>query len=340
MTNVPEPAKGKSWRNVLPVHPAADLFPLMSPDELRELGEDIKKNGLRQRVMLWRGKLLDGRNRLDAMEAAGIPVWIKRTEGAPWINYEITRNGKRRTDVANEPWDIGDDPYAYILSANIHRRHLTAEQRRELIAKVIEAHPEKSDRQIAEMVKRDHKTVGSVRREQEDVGNIPHVEARTDTKGRKQPTKKKQRAKAHCEIETRDESGRVSRSGVSPEAAKRMLQDDGDDPGVVTSEEFKSNILDTIDRHKAWARAYKKVFKKVSEVWALDQTSKDEVSAAIDGLINTWQSLQRAVERQAPTATPIQEVEPEITTAVTYTATPARAPVEMPDMPEFLVRTA
>src|SRR5215813_9299133 len=34
-----------TWRDHLPVHPAADLFPLMSEPELRELGEDIKKNG-------------------------------------------------------------------------------------------------------------------------------------------------------------------------------------------------------------------------------------------------------------------------------------------------------
>jgi hypothetical protein len=32
----------KSWRDVLPIHPAAELFPLMSPGELRALGEDIK----------------------------------------------------------------------------------------------------------------------------------------------------------------------------------------------------------------------------------------------------------------------------------------------------------
>src|SRR5438046_8328304 len=36
-----------SWRNVLKIHPAADLFPMMTADELKALGEDIKKNGLR-----------------------------------------------------------------------------------------------------------------------------------------------------------------------------------------------------------------------------------------------------------------------------------------------------
>ena len=42
--------------------------------------------------------------------------------------------------------DAETDPYAYVLSANVHRRHLTAEQKRELIAKVLKAQPEKSNR--------------------------------------------------------------------------------------------------------------------------------------------------------------------------------------------------
>jgi hypothetical protein len=63
--------KQASWRDVLPVHPAAELFPVMSEGVIKELGEDIKKNGLRSPVVLWRDyeghlSLLDGRNRLDA----------------------------------------------------------------------------------------------------------------------------------------------------------------------------------------------------------------------------------------------------------------------------------
>jgi hypothetical protein len=42
----------KSWRDVLPIHPAAELFPLMSPGELRALGEDIKTNKLHEPVAL------------------------------------------------------------------------------------------------------------------------------------------------------------------------------------------------------------------------------------------------------------------------------------------------
>jgi hypothetical protein len=83
----------KPWRECIAIHPAAELFPLMSPDELRELGEDIKKNGLGLPIVIFaelmvpgepdpsarhRYSLLDGRNRLDAMEAVGINFCLKR----------------------------------------------------------------------------------------------------------------------------------------------------------------------------------------------------------------------------------------------------------------------
>ena len=57
---------------------------------------------------------------------------------------------------------------------NVHRRHLTAEQKRELIAKLLKAQPENSNRAIANATKVvDHKTVGKVRTDMEDRGEIP-----------------------------------------------------------------------------------------------------------------------------------------------------------------------
>jgi hypothetical protein len=44
----------KWWRDVLKVHPAAELFPPMSPDELQALGEDIKANGLTAPIIVWK----------------------------------------------------------------------------------------------------------------------------------------------------------------------------------------------------------------------------------------------------------------------------------------------
>lgn len=47
-------------------HSAAEIFPLMSKEELAGLVADIKKHGLREPVVLHDGKILDGRNRLQA----------------------------------------------------------------------------------------------------------------------------------------------------------------------------------------------------------------------------------------------------------------------------------
>ena len=167
----------KPWRDALPIHPAAELFPLMSQDELRELAEDIKKYGLKSRVTFWTEKpgeekfLLDGRNRLDAMELVDLD---------PHSCSQVTLYGNQ-----------GVDPYAYVISANIHRRHLTVEQRRELIAKLLKADPTKSDRQIAKAVDASHPHVAKVREELEKAGDVETVTTRTDTRGRQQPAKRR-----------------------------------------------------------------------------------------------------------------------------------------------------
>jgi hypothetical protein len=188
-----------SWRDVLKIHPAAEIFPLMPPDELRALGEDIKKNGLHEAVVLFAEEggggiyreteqlLLDGRNRLDAMEAVGLTTikegrlyLMDRFDGGYVVKYRLWKSAV-----------TGFDPYAFVISANIRRRHLTAEQKRELIAKLIKAQPEKSDRQIAETVKASPTTVGTVRREMEGKGEVSKLDTRTDAKGVKQPAHKK-----------------------------------------------------------------------------------------------------------------------------------------------------
>jgi hypothetical protein len=164
-------------------HPLADLFPLMEGDEFDALVADIKANGLREQIVLYEGKVLDGRNRYRALRALGVsPVDIPRHPFGSFCGRDAL--------PARDP---GRDPAGFVASRNIHRRHLSAEQKRELIAKLIKAQPERSNRQIAKQVKVDHKTVGAARAGLEGRGEIPHVERRTDTKGRKQPTKKRKR---------------------------------------------------------------------------------------------------------------------------------------------------
>lgn len=99
----------------LPVHPAADVFPMLAEDELEELAEDIKENGLVYPIVIGdlEGKrvLVDGRNRREACKRAGV---------AP------------HTDRLN-----GQDPVAYIWSANAKRRNVTKGQLAMVQAKTV-----------------------------------------------------------------------------------------------------------------------------------------------------------------------------------------------------------
>jgi len=150
------------WRAHISVHPAADAFPLLSQKELKELAGDIKRNGLQTSIVVWSAEtdakyqLLDGRNRLDALalidqlavDGQG-RLCIKKADGA--------------LGLIDHQHIVGGDPEKHANSFNLHRRHLTPEQRRERIAKLIKEQPEKSDRQIAAAAEASPTTVGTVR---------------------------------------------------------------------------------------------------------------------------------------------------------------------------------
>jgi hypothetical protein len=176
------------------------MFPLMSEAELLKLGKDIKKNGLRSPIVLYdegqdinpaNYSLLDGRNRLDALELVGVPFKLVIEGRNPNKKWNLIGPFLR---VVHPPIRIQrDDPYDYVISANIHRRHLTAEDKRKVIADVIKAKSELSNRRIAEMANADHKTVGAVRDNLEATGEIPQLKKTTgkDGKARKRPTSKR-----------------------------------------------------------------------------------------------------------------------------------------------------
>jgi hypothetical protein len=230
-----------SWRDILPIHPAAELFPLMTPAELHELSEDIKTNGLQIPITVmvdkrgdeWTYQLIDGRNRLDAIELAGFnTIAAKRSAGRAarrkvgmecGLDTFLGLPGMNDTKVAINYISPPDDVYAFVASANVHRRHLTAEQKHDLIAKVIKATPEKSDRQIAEATKSNRTTVGQIRKTLEKAGDVSIVDTRTDSKGREQPAHKASTAKpaaATSTTTTCDDIGPASTSEMARKDAE------------------------------------------------------------------------------------------------------------------------
>jgi len=91
------------------VHELANLFPLMHGHEYRELKNSIKENGLREPIVLHKGKILDGRNRYRACCELGIEILTCKPDG---------------------------DPLKIIIDLNLHRRHLSESQRAMVAASI------------------------------------------------------------------------------------------------------------------------------------------------------------------------------------------------------------
>ena len=83
-------------------HPAADVFPLLSKDEITALAADIRTNGQRLRVLLQQADdgadlVLDGRNRLLACEEAGLEPRLACVEPtADAVQVIVSTNLARR----------------------------------------------------------------------------------------------------------------------------------------------------------------------------------------------------------------------------------------------------
>lgn len=86
-------------------HPASTLFPLMDGADLAALVDDVRAHGLLEPIVTYEGMVLDGRNRLRACELAGVEPQI--VEWSP----------------------DGMSPTEWVVSMNLHRRHLTTAQR-------------------------------------------------------------------------------------------------------------------------------------------------------------------------------------------------------------------
>ena len=96
--------RGGEVERKLAVHPLADLIPVMADSDLERFLDDVKANGVNDPIILFEGKVLDGKHRLWAAKRLGKPLRIREFKG--------------------------DDAAArtYVFSANIYRRHLTGAQ--------------------------------------------------------------------------------------------------------------------------------------------------------------------------------------------------------------------
>jgi hypothetical protein len=90
------------------LHPLCTLFPRMPEAEFDALVADVSANGLHQPITLFEDQILDGAHRYVACQRAGVePQFVEFA---------------------------GNDPTAFVLSTNLHRRHLSAGQQAVIVA--------------------------------------------------------------------------------------------------------------------------------------------------------------------------------------------------------------
>jgi N6-adenosine-specific RNA methylase IME4 len=87
-------------------HPIAEIFPLLPDGELQRLAEDIRLHGLKEPVLLFESKILDGRNRALACTLAKIAPTFTTFAGS-----------------------TAAEAIAHVWSTNMQRRHLTESQK-------------------------------------------------------------------------------------------------------------------------------------------------------------------------------------------------------------------
>jgi hypothetical protein len=132
----------------LPFHPLAEIFPAMSAGELAELVADMRENGFRvgEEIVLIRldaderarlgaasdWAILDGRHRyLAAVEAGIFPADVDPETRWEFIHFDTEGINGLFTDA-----DVAKGPLAFVISRNLHRRHLSDRQRVSVAAKI------------------------------------------------------------------------------------------------------------------------------------------------------------------------------------------------------------
>jgi hypothetical protein len=94
-------------------HSLALIFPAMDAEALENMAADIKQNGQRDPIVLHEGKILDGVQRQAACEKANVTPSYSHWENLP-------------------EWKRKGGPLAFVISENLHRRHMTTGQRAEI----------------------------------------------------------------------------------------------------------------------------------------------------------------------------------------------------------------
>lgn len=140
-------------------HELAGMFPLIPPGfELDQLAADIKKNGLVEPILLYEGKVADGRNRYNACKIAKVTPTVEDWDGTEeeLITLIVSKNLRRR--------HLNESQRAMAAAGIEPRLKAAAKKRQALRANLPEVEKGKSVDKAAEMLNVSGRTVQSAKK--------------------------------------------------------------------------------------------------------------------------------------------------------------------------------
>lgn len=133
-------------------HPLAALMPMIKAEPFERLKADIAANGLREKIKLFRGMILDGRNRYKALRA------LAEDEDSPI---------KLEAKFFEEFIGTEDQAQTYVVSTNVIRRQLSDADKKMVVKNLLARFPGLANREIARIGGFSHSFVGKVKEELE-----------------------------------------------------------------------------------------------------------------------------------------------------------------------------
>lgn len=205
----------------LELHPLCTLFPRLAGAEFEALKADIATHGLRQPIITHDGLILDGGNRYRACVEAGVEPTLEEFAGENLVSF--------------------------VLSANLHRRHLSAGQQAAIVASA-------QDWAGAQPVGRPGKSgnvagLNSVADRAGQSGASERTQRMADTVAKKSPELARQ--VAHGEISLPKALEQVAPRAPAPQSAPAVSApaanaDDHDEPDLLAELESAQKEIDRL----------------------------------------------------------------------------------------------
>jgi hypothetical protein len=270
-------------------HPAADVFPMLTTDELSDLADDIETNGQQYPIVVFEKQIIDGRNRFAACKLRKLTPEFTDFNGTE------------------------DDVVPFVISSNLARRHMNKGQCAMAAAMMYQLHNVIEGKDLAKIVGVSEKTISYARQVLNADIEGAEVQAQRVLDGKLSLAQAHQWVKENADSKQRliDQRKATEKLVKHHTELVETLQETLDDlPPLPPPPDFTDNdvilertgglddeALDSLTKIVEWAGALEQVMKTVPDISDIptEPAMQEFTAQAIESYIQIIQSEGRSV---------------------------------------------